>query len=276
MTTYVEVVVPGPTYVDVEAATGAPGPPGPPGPASTVPGPAGPAGPPGPEGDPGPTGSTGPTGPASTVPGPQGPAGAQGAQGPQGNPGPEGPQGPQGIQGPAGSGGAPLDATYLTTTANATLTNEVVVGSTPGGELGGTWAAPTVDATHAGCTHLALGSTSRDRRARATTRTRPSGGGSWGFPYTVHPGIAPDPNNFTVPNGPNHAVYHRLIDGATVTKIYYWAAVASGNVSVAFFSSTGTGRAAVPGSRLVTSGAIPCPAAGYIETTVATHRHRAR
>ena len=31
---------------------------------------------------------------------------------------------------------------------------------TPGGELGGTWASPTVDATHAGSTHLALGSTS--------------------------------------------------------------------------------------------------------------------
>jgi len=31
---------------------------------------------------------------------------------------------------------------------------------TPGGELGGTWASPTVDATHAGSAHLALGSTS--------------------------------------------------------------------------------------------------------------------
>ena len=53
-----------------------------------------------------------------------------------------------------GSGSAaPVDATYLTTTANGTLTNEVVVGATPGGELGGTWASPTVDGTHSGSAH---------------------------------------------------------------------------------------------------------------------------
>ncbi len=32
------------------------------------------------------------------------------------------------------------------------------MGATPGGELGGTWGSPTVDATHAGGTHLALSS----------------------------------------------------------------------------------------------------------------------
>lgn len=54
-----------------------------------------------------------------------------------------------------GVGGAPLDATYLVTAANGTLTAEVVVGATPGGELGGTWATPTVDATHSGSAHHA-------------------------------------------------------------------------------------------------------------------------
>lgn len=48
---------------------------------------------------------------------------------------------------------APPDAAYLVTTADGTLTNEVVVGTSPGGELGGTWAAPTVDATHSGSAH---------------------------------------------------------------------------------------------------------------------------
>lgn len=99
MTTFVEVVVPGPTFVDVEAATGAPGPPGPPGPASTVPGPAGPAGA---------DGAAGPPGPASTVPGPPGADGAPGAQGPQGVPGTAGTtgaQGPQGVPGPQGPEG---------------------------------------------------------------------------------------------------------------------------------------------------------------------------
>jgi len=52
-------------------------------------------------------------------------------------------------------GGPPLDADYLVGTANPTLTNEIVVGTTPGGELGGTWASPTVDATHSGSAHHA-------------------------------------------------------------------------------------------------------------------------
>lgn len=42
---------------------------------------------------------------------------------------------------------------YLVGTADTRLTNEIVVGTTPGGELGGTWASPTVDATHSGTAH---------------------------------------------------------------------------------------------------------------------------
>lgn len=63
--------------------------------------------------------------------------------------------GPQGIPGSAGGSAAPIDGTYLVTTANASLTNEVVVGTIPGGELGGTWDTPTVDASHSGSTHAA-------------------------------------------------------------------------------------------------------------------------
>lgn len=48
---------------------------------------------------------------------------------------------------------APTDGTYLVTTAHGDLDAEVVVGATPGGELGGTWASPTVDATHSGSSH---------------------------------------------------------------------------------------------------------------------------
>ena len=48
---------------------------------------------------------------------------------------------------------APADADYLVGTSNPTLTSEIAVGTTPGGELGGTWASPTVDATHSGSSH---------------------------------------------------------------------------------------------------------------------------
>jgi hypothetical protein len=48
---------------------------------------------------------------------------------------------------------APTTADYLVGTAQAGLSAEIVVGTTPGGELGGTWASPTVDATHSGSAH---------------------------------------------------------------------------------------------------------------------------
>lgn len=56
--------------------------------------------------------------------------------------------------GTGGTGAAPTDAGYLVTTAQEDLTNEVVVGVSPGGQLGGTWASPTVDASHSGSAHL--------------------------------------------------------------------------------------------------------------------------
>lgn len=52
-----------------------------------------------------------------------------------------------------GGGGGVTDAEYLVGTAHAGLSAEIVVGTSPGGELGGTWASPTVDATHSGSSH---------------------------------------------------------------------------------------------------------------------------
>lgn len=56
---------------------------------------------------------------------------------------------------PAAPTSAPTTADYLVGTADAGLSNEIVVGTTPGGELGNTWASPTVDASHSGSTHAA-------------------------------------------------------------------------------------------------------------------------
>ena len=50
--------------------------------------------------------------------------------------------------------GADLSAIdFLTATSHAELSAEIVVGTTPGGELGGSWGTPTVDDTHAGSNH---------------------------------------------------------------------------------------------------------------------------
>ncbi len=52
-----------------------------------------------------------------------------------------------------GGGGAPSTADYLVGTSDGGLSAEIVVGTTPGGELGNTWASPTVDTTHSGSSH---------------------------------------------------------------------------------------------------------------------------
>jgi hypothetical protein len=57
------------------------------------------------------------------------------------------------LPGASGAAPAPNSADYLVGTANAGLSAEIVVGTTPGGELGNTWASPTVDATHSGSAH---------------------------------------------------------------------------------------------------------------------------
>jgi hypothetical protein len=50
-------------------------------------------------------------------------------------------------------GGAPSTVNYLVGTADGGLSAEIVVGTAPGGELGNTWASPTVDSTHSGSAH---------------------------------------------------------------------------------------------------------------------------
>lgn len=48
---------------------------------------------------------------------------------------------------------APDTIDYLVGTSAAGLSNEIVVGTSPGGELGGSWASPTIDTTHSGSAH---------------------------------------------------------------------------------------------------------------------------
>ena len=78
-----------------------------------------------------------------------------------------------------GGGGAPTTADYLVGTAQAGLSAEIVVGTTPGGELGGTWASPTVDASHSGSTHAATQSA-----AETTAATALSGHAAAADPHT--------------------------------------------------------------------------------------------
>jgi len=80
-----------------------------------------------------------------------------------------------------GGGGAPTTVDYLVGTADAGLSGEIVVGTSPGGELGGTWASPTVDATHSGSSHAAT-----QTAAEATASTALSNHAAAGDPHTAY------------------------------------------------------------------------------------------
>lgn len=66
-------------------------------------------------------------------------------------------------------GGAPSTVDYLVGTASGGLSAEIVVGTSPGGELGGTWASPTIDATHSGSSHASVQAAAEATAAAALT-----------------------------------------------------------------------------------------------------------
>jgi hypothetical protein len=89
-----------------------------------------------------------------------------------------------------------------------------------------------------------------------------------GFPYTYRADTA-QAGSAGIPNGANFACFIRMIDAGAVTYLWYQVSVASGNISVGLYASSGTGRQAVPGARYATTGTIACPAGGQIQTTIA-------
>lgn len=77
------------------------------------------------------------------------------------------------------------------------------------------------------------------------------------------------PGGVTVWPGANRGLYVRTINGGTITKIGLEVGVQSGNISVAVYRNSGSGRSAVPsGAPAITSGAVACPASGYAEVSL--------
>ncbi len=82
-------------------------------------------------------------------------------------------------EGGGGGEGAPTDARYLVTQADSSLSNEVVVGTTPQGEVGGAWSNITVDADHGGSTHAAIQAAAEATAAAdATTKANSAASGA--------------------------------------------------------------------------------------------------
>lgn len=66
----------------------------------------------------------------------------------------------------------------------------------------------------------------------------------------------------------NDAHYFRCLGGASISKIAIHVGTQSGNISVAAYTNSGTGRNAAPtGGRIATSGAVACPS-GYSEVSL--------
>lgn len=102
---------------------------------------------------------------------------------------------------------APSTPDYLVGTAQAGLSSEIVVGTTPGGELGGTWPSPTVDATHSGSSHAATQAAAEATAAAALAQPH----------HTVRSGAG-------VPSGaPTGTELPIAVDTTAVTGgVYFW------------------------------------------------------
>lgn len=133
---------------------------------------------------------------------------------------------------------------FLVTTAQAGLSAEVVVGEAPGGELGGTWPSPTVDASHSGSTHAAT-----QGAAEATAAAALSGHVAAGDP---HVGYAKEADLATIAT--SGAVGALVPAGAD--KVLY---VSHGNVVSELALSSTAGHA------LLSQGATSAPAFGVAQ-----------
>lgn len=88
-----------------------------------------------------------------------------------------------------------------------------------------------------------------------------------GFPYPANT----DVRNTTAVSGnmaANQCLYYRVLGNGDINTLRFVVSVASGNVGLAVYNTSGSGVTAVPSARLATSGAIACPAAGNADTTL--------
>lgn len=91
--------------------------------------------------------------------------------------------------------------------------------------------------------------------------------GGFGFPASIDVGQMRSTDTMALTA--NDGVYLRSRDGGTISKIGLFVSTSSGNISVAAYRNSGSGRSAVPATRLATSGAVACPgASAYAEVSL--------
>jgi hypothetical protein len=99
-----------------------------------------------------------------------------------------------------------------------------------------------------------------------------SAGTGWA-PASVDPVTARPTDTSVVGTVANTALYFRVRDSGTISKIALEVTVSNGNISVGVYASSGEGRAAVPASLKATTGAIACPAVGPQEIALPASLH---
>lgn len=124
------------------------------------------------------------------------------------------------IPNPFSTANGVTDANYLVGTAHLGLSAEIVVGTTPGGELGGTWASPTVDTTHSGSAHMVKFTSSDLTITSAGALTLAHGLGSKPF------GIQVILKCTTADNG--YALNEEVVDSPTGRQVVSVALAAAG------------------------------------------------
>ena len=85
---------------------------------------------------------------------------------------------------------------------------------------------------------------------------------SFGFPSSIDPGIVRGTDAQGIGTA-NRAIWYRCADGGTVTAIGFQVVVTGGNMSVGFYSNSGTGRSAAPGAPIAVTASTAVPAVGY-------------
>jgi hypothetical protein len=84
-------------------------------------------------------------------------------------------------------------------------------------------------------------------------------------PVSVDPRAARPTDVAVVGTTTNTALYYRVRDGGTISKIALEVTTSNGNLSVGVYSNTGVGRSAAPAAQKATSGSVACPAIGVQE-----------
>ncbi len=103
--------------------------------------------------------------------------------------------------------------------------------------------------------------------------TPAAGGGSGGNPYgseQVETWSSAHMGSYAaqVWANTNAARHVQVLNPGSVSKVGLHVVVSSGNISIAVYNGTGTGRQRKPGTFKATTGAIACPAVGYQEVAL--------